>query len=428
MALRPIIISIKGNYEGKGAVQEAKDDLKGVEDAAKGASKGIGASASDANKLKGELNEVSGEFRKVGESVPGGKMMASMMDGISGAKANVSDLRAAMTELRNAGDGGSQAVDVGLLNRGADAAANLSDQLGQVRNVGIGIAAVGTAGVMVSRNLEGAAEEDIRHRLQMEEMLQKRGQGDKIEQANQFVAKISYDAALPDDEPVKVATAQMLSFGMTLEQIEAAMPGLIGQSRLMGTSIESVGQQFGKSFASGNVGMLKRAGVTLSEHDVDYVKEASTEAEKQSRLFEVVQKSLQQYALSMTGGMNAAQISINHAALEMDAFTTNVGQGAQDAHALLETMVSPLIHITNASPGLQRAAGRDIRCWLRRGGGHWRTRRVRRAVGATLCRLRGFTRGQTRKSGGGRGRNGNRNRKRGRKNSGHCRHNRACYR
>ena len=243
--------------------------------------------------------------------------------------------------------------------------AALRQTIGSIRNVGIGMAVAGGAGILTSKHFQKEAEADLGDTLQMEAMLRKRGYADQIDSMKDWVKKQTIDAALPDDEPIKKATSQLLSFGLSPERIKALMPGFIGQARLManrnGTGvmdeITGVAMQGGKAYASGNAGMLKRAGVTLSESDLQYVKDANTEIEKQGRLFEVVKRSLDQYALGMRDGLTQAQIEANHLSFQMDEVTTNIGEGAQRAQQSINGMASAILRVVQASPDMQKTAG-----------------------------------------------------------------------
>lgn len=68
-----------------------------------------------------------------------------------------------------------------------------------------------------------------------------------------------------DDEQQKQAIVNMMNFGMSAQQAADMLPYLARQSATLGTPIEGMGMAMGKAFGSGNLGALKRMGVTIDD-------------------------------------------------------------------------------------------------------------------------------------------------------------------
>jgi len=284
---------------------------------AKSAMDAVGNSAGDLDKKLGEVGENEG-LEQVGE------------------------------KAKTAGSG---------LDEAAQKAQALQGQLNTVRNVAMGLAVVGAGGMALSHELAQVYNEAEGANQKLNAMLAKRGEGGRLQEMDEWASKLSKDAALVDDEGIKKAGAGLLGFGVNANQIKELMPGLIGQSRLYGESLESVSEQFGKAFASGNAGMLKRAGVTLSQEDLDYIAKATTEVEQQGRLFERVKKSMDNYALGMTQGMSATEIASNRAKNEIHDAEVAVGKGAAEAQANLQGMTAHIVALVSHNPKLAEGAG-----------------------------------------------------------------------
>lgn len=234
---------------------------------------------------------------------------------------------------------------------------NLSNILGKAQTWGAGIAVAGGAAMLLSKHLADVYMEGARADAKLQAMLTRRGEGNAFEDMAKWAGELAHNAALVDDDPIKEAAAGLLGFGMNAEQIQQIMPGLIGQSRLYGQSLDSVSMAFGKAFASGNAGALKRSGVTLSQADLDYIKAATSEVEKQQRMFERVKASMDNYALSITEGMSDAEIAHNRFLLELDNTQTALGKGAASAQKNMENLGARVLMLVGANPQLAEGAG-----------------------------------------------------------------------
>lgn len=234
---------------------------------------------------------------------------------------------------------------------------NLNNVLGQARNWGAGIAVAGGAALLLSHHLADVYREGARADEKLSSMLSKRGEGGAFESMAKWAGELAHNAALVDDDPIKEAAAGLLGFGVNSEQIKQIMPGLIGQSRLYGQSLDAVAMAFGKAFASGNAGALKRTGVTISQADIDHINAASTEVEKQQRLFEAVKVSMDRYALSITEGMSEAEIAANRLALELDNTQTAIGKGSANAEKSMALLGARILSVVGFNPGLAEGAG-----------------------------------------------------------------------
>lgn len=250
-------------------------------------------------------------------------------------------------------------------NEAEQSANNLNSTLENARNWGAGMAVGGAAALALASNLAEVYREGARADEKLSAMMAKRGEGGRIEEMADWAGELAYNAALIDDDPIKEAAAGLFGFGLNAQQVQQIMPGLIGQSRLYGQSIDSVAQAFGRAYASGNAGALKRSGVTLSQADLDYIEAATSEIDKQNRMFEKVNQSMERYALSMTEGLSESEIAANRVTLEMDNLQTAVGEGASVAKTSVDNIIVSLLQFVNANEGAAYSTG-----WLLSVGGY----------------------------------------------------------
>lgn len=294
--------------------------------------------STSAREIKARMKETGQSFRDAARDVTrlkSGRGLDEVARDTGKAARGADKLK---SSIRNVGrergfDEASRGAD--KLGRSVENAAakteKLKDNLGKMRNFGAGLAVAGGAGVMLARRYAEGAKEDTSNTEALNAMLRKRGQGSELENMAKWVHDITYESAQVDDEPIKIAAEQLLTFGLNARQVRDIMPGIIGQARAMKMDLPSVAQQFGKAFASGNAGMLKRAGVTLDPADLDKIKEISGTVEKQKALFDMVKNSFENYALSMNEGLSEATIQANRLTFAMDQMNTNIGVGAQNA-------------------------------------------------------------------------------------------------
>ena len=364
MALRPLEFvlravgaqAVASAFRGTGTeARKAGDEIKGV--------------GQEARKAGDDIKRSGDDSQRTGEKIErGGQRAASGFRGV-GREARV--LVGRIREIGREGGLDRAATAADRFQRKIEMArertAALQKTLGGLRMAGVAMAAAGTGGILLSRKLQGMAEEDIGDTKQMEAMLQKRGYGDQIESMKKWVAKQTADADLPDDEPIKKATSQLLSFGMSPDRIKALMPGIVGQARLNsrrngGTEvmdeIQDVAKRVGTGYSTGNAGQLRRSAITLSKSDLDYIKAGNTELEKQDRLFEKVKESLDKYALGMSDGLTDAAKSANALSRQMDTLTTNVGDGAQQAQMGINSIAISITKMANLSPEIEKAGGK----------------------------------------------------------------------
>lgn len=231
----------------------------------------------------------------------------------------------------------------------ATSAQSLGDKMEKMRNWGAMMAAAGAGGLMLSNTMIGIAQEGERALAKLDAMATKRGEGGRVEELANWASDLADQAALVDDDPINEAAAGLFGFGVNADQIKGIMPGLIGQSRLYNQTLDTTAMAFGKAFASGNAGALKRVGVTMSDSDVQYVKDANTELERSSRLYEVVKKSMDNYSLSITSGMSEGEKAINRQKKALDDVYTAIGKGSQAAQAGVGSITTSIISFIGAN-------------------------------------------------------------------------------
>lgn len=245
------------------------------------------------------------------------------------------------------------------LNTMGDKLKGVRDRMDENAKIGLaGAAASWGLGALTSNAIQSGDEAEAAG-LKLEAMLAKRGQSGSLDEIKNLGAEMSKISGIDDDKIAEVA-AQLLGFGVSAEQIKGIMPGLIGQSRLYNQDLGQTAMAFGKAFASGNAGALKKVGVTLSDADVNAVKAAKSISETagQMELFKRVQESMKNYALNVGGGQSQAQLTRAYAGVQLGNDLEAIGQAAGRARAAWQgTLLTPLAERVAASPGLTNAAG-----------------------------------------------------------------------
>jgi hypothetical protein len=137
---------------------------------------------------------------------------------------------------------------------------------------------------------------------------------------------------------IRQAAVEMLNFGMNADQINRIMPMLVRQARTLGEPIESLGMGMGKAFGSGNLGALKRMGVTIDDATFAMWKAraASTNwadpmqaAATRALVFEGALKGIDQTAMPLDAIMSAAAARGDLVAAKYEKVSATLGEGAR---------------------------------------------------------------------------------------------------
>ena len=212
-----------------------------------------------------------------------------------------------------------------------------------------------------------AATEGARADEMLKAMMGKRGEGAKFDEASDFFSKLSLDAAMTDDDPLKLAAAGLSGFGMDAERVKGIMAGLIGQTRLYNNgladtaSLTSTAEAIGRAYGKGDVSGLTRIGITLTDEQIAKIKElkdaGASQAQRQTAMYEILKSSFDQYALSMTEGMSQAEVKANRLQNRLDGIQSTFGEGVNNARSGLMDRVSGMMGGLEDKPELVSAAG-----------------------------------------------------------------------
>lgn len=343
--------------------REMGQDVKGAAQEAQSASK-------DLDGIKKSADDVGHALDKAGKEMEGA--LKNVERESEGAKKNIQGIeqeaKGLGEALRNVGsengfDHLSESADKfqGKIEEAKGKVSGLVSTLSSVRNAGMAMAAAGTGGILLSKNLQEAYSTDERSNRKMEAMLQKRGEGDQLGDMKTWADKLAEDSFLPSAAPIKETTAQLQGFGFTAKQVRDIMPGLIGQSRLYNQSLDSVGMALGKAFASGKAGNLTRIGLTLDPADIKKLtgmsKGGASFAQEQAAMLQVINKSMSDYALKMDEGLSDADKSANRLSESMEDLKISMGEGATAAQSSVNSIVVSLLKLGNASPEIAKSAG-----------------------------------------------------------------------
>src|SRR5207244_5064377 len=134
--------------------------------------------------------------------------------------------------------------------------------------------------------------------LGLEAMLRARGDTGAATALDEVARKLA-DVTGKSDVTFKVTERLAESFGLTGAQIIRILPGIEGQAETMHQSIDQVTESFGRAFARGNIGAMRRTGIVLSEADIQAINVAKSVsfAAGQQEIYNRVLASFQHYAI-----------------------------------------------------------------------------------------------------------------------------------
>lgn len=195
------------------------------------------------------------------------------------------------------------------------------------------------------------------------QMLAVRGQSSSLGALKNMADEMSAMTGVDDDEIAEVG-ARLVSFGLDAKQVAGIMPGLIGQARTMGQSLGSVGDAFGKAFASGNAGALKKSGVVLEQSSLDRIKALKKEgkyAEATALTYAAVKDSFEKYSMSAKNSITGSQLQRARFAVQMGNAQEAMGQGAGAFRGAYQSTLTPMLgRLNQSAPGVLKGAGAAI--------------------------------------------------------------------
>ncbi len=303
-----------------------------------------------ADKVESDINKVGSAAKKAGDNVDkigksnGMKQVGSEAESSAGKSTNLAQKLANVNEklenIQKSAHGMNALFDVGAIGEFGRRVGETGDRLLEMGDKFIEAADSGEAA-----------------QLSMEAMMKRRGDGGRIQELTEWAQKLSVDAAMVDDDPIKQAAAGLYGFGLNANQVKNIMPGLIGQSRLYHQSLDEVAMSMGKAFASGQTGQLRRIGVVIDQKTLDQIDSISDQGEKQKAIYDAVVKSFHSYALGVREGMGEAEIAANLTANAVDQASESIGKGAEVVSGAWDKAKTHLIGFTNVIPGANFAIG-----------------------------------------------------------------------
>lgn len=283
-------------------------------------------------------------FGGVGSS---GKRMAADLGG-AGSRANRS-ITTMGGRLRTTGKALS-----GFGSRLRDAATSDSTLFGAASGIGL---------KMLSDNLINAGDGAEAANNKLKQMLAVRGQSAALGQLQNMADEMSAMTGIDDDEFAEVG-ARLVSFGLDAKQVAGIMPGLVGQARTMGQSLGSVGDAFGKAFASGNAGALKKSGVVLEQSSLDRIKALKKEgkyAEASAATYAAVKDSFEKYSVAANKSITSSQLNRARFNVQMGNVQEAMGQGAGSFRGAYQGALAPMLGgLAQNAPGVLQGAGAAI--------------------------------------------------------------------
>lgn len=169
------------------------------------------------------------------------------------------------------------------------------------------------------------------------------------------------------DEALNAAQRLLASFAMTPAQIERTLPLMVRQAETMGLPLENVAVAFGKAFSTGNIGALRRTGVTLGQLEMEAVDAAKKmtdfsdpvqAAAFQAKFLDIVLGAINRTTVPLGSSLNTAAGRARLMAMHIDELKENLGAGALAARAQFTTALNEMIvRLTGMNPELQKGAG-----------------------------------------------------------------------
>lgn len=203
----------------------------------------------------------------------------------------------------------------------------------------------------------------------MESMFKRRGMDAEIEKARKFATEMQATVGV-NDEVTKSSMSMMASYGMGFDQMKDIFPYLAAQADVFaakGLTVESVADQVGRAFGSGNYSALRRSGITMDEETVAILKRAAamrasgdaTQIEAGRQLaFNALLATMNKYTPIVGDRMKtlAGQQERFNALVE-DAQEV-MGEGVAGAHKSAMQFMAPLLNnLTQTNPELLKTIG-----------------------------------------------------------------------
>lgn len=370
--------------DGKQAVEVAKSVEK-IEAAAVAAQKQLSATKREINDtLKGASNSFTGAatdmfggdalksvFAAKG-ALSGGNPFTGFLGGISDFQGQIAETVEALKQLGEskaeatvdaggaAGEGAPDAAELkDSLSAAADKAQELSDRAEGIRNVGLAVAGAGAAGIALSESFREAYEEGQGMEQRLESILKQQGRFGDLDTLNEGIGSVTERGHFDDDDSLRDATIKLLSFNTATKDTNQLLEMSARQARTMGMEVGQVAEQLGKAYNTGQVSMLKKSGVTVSDDDIERIKEAYALSQElgQQKFMEVIGPAITKNTVALEDSLTGTKAAANDAARAMDDFQTNVGEGAASANQHIQILKGSILSIPNASPELEKTAG-----------------------------------------------------------------------
>ncbi len=277
-------------------------------------------------------------------------------------KASINELKSAVGEEANAvkaaKDKEAQATQFAAQMQ-AKAATDYRENLQGIRTAGMAIAGAGIGGMMLEQKMiaTSVAAEGVEKRLQS--ILRVQGRMNDAPALEAKINQTTEEGHFANSNEIRNATVLMASYSMQTEHIQKLLPDIARQARTMGLSLDEVANQFSKAYGSGNIAQLRRAGVALDAHSIAAVKAAYaiSQTNGQMEFMKAVTAAVEKNTVSLGDSLSRTEAAANDMAREGNTAMKVMGKGAGEAQTIVYGLLTSILHVTNASPGLEHAAG-----------------------------------------------------------------------
>jgi hypothetical protein len=228
-----------------------------------------------------------------------------------------------------------------------------------IANAGARLADAGRSVQAFSDSMIQASADDRAITQRLESILKAQKRVQDMAKIETEVGRIAVEGHFDDDDSIKEAGVLLASFSVKTEHMGQMMEMAGRQSRTAGKSIQSVGEQLGKAYSTGNIAMLAKSGLTLGKQEIAAVKAAYgvSKLAGQMKFMEIVGKAVRGNTVSLNDSLTETEKRANDATRAWDGVVTAFGKGGAEAQATTQNIVGSIGKILDTSPGLVQAAG-----------------------------------------------------------------------
>lgn len=251
--------------------------------------------------------------------------------------------------------GADNAVDA--FNKQGNAAGNAANHTSRFSEMlmaaGPQIAAAGDRGQELARQYGDLAKESEKMEMQLSSLSKAQGLSpDAAKQLDEYASKMNEVAAV-DDEQARLGLAHALSYGLNdVKALTDLSPLVAAQARDYGKNFSDVYDAIGKAFSSGNVGMLRRFGISLDDTQLAAAQaaakmgqssDAATRLAGQHQFAAVMMQAMSKTTSDNNAYLQTAEGRAKQAANAMEEYKESIGTGVNEMERMKTEMTMGML-------------------------------------------------------------------------------------